>query len=165
MKNMNNQILNEKLSIIKSFQDKYPDSHVGGSIGLYLHGIDLKRDISKSDIDMTKKYKLPETEKIPFDNYQESSSPSDFDYSFRAFESDNAHYAKMEIRVTTEPSFVVINHDGINYNVSKLEDIIFWKQKYADKEIQKHIDDLIVINGGERPKQKQQAYNEDDLPF
>lgn len=158
--------LKEKLSIIKNFQNKYPDAHVGGSIGLYLHGIDLKRDVNKFDIDITKKYKLPEAERIPFESYQESSSPTDFDYSFRAFESDNAHYAKMEVRVTTEPGFVVIEKEGVNYNVSKLEDIIFWKQKYADKGVQKHIDDLIVINGGERPAQKQIAVNiDDELPF
>jgi hypothetical protein len=42
-----------KLQILREFQTKYPDSHVGGSIGLYLHGIDLKRDISRTDLDIT----------------------------------------------------------------------------------------------------------------
>jgi len=42
-----------KLEMLREFQAKYPDSHVGGSVGLYLHGINLQRDISRTDLDLT----------------------------------------------------------------------------------------------------------------
>ena len=42
-----------KLLALKEFQGKYPTSHVGGSIGLMLRGIDLKRDLLTSDLDIT----------------------------------------------------------------------------------------------------------------
>lgn len=150
----------------KKFQDMFCNSHIGGSLGLYLHGIDLKRDITKSDIDMTCKSKLPEP--LDAEQFEESSSPTDFDYSLRLHDKQSNIYAKIEVRVSPEPSFVVINHNGIDYNVSLLENILFWKQKYADKGVQKHIDDMIVINGGERPPIPEVTYayaNDDDLPF
>jgi len=157
----------EKLKIIKHFQDKYPLSHVGGSIGLCLHGIDLKRSLKNSDIDITVPNKLEQD--IPFETYEVSSSPSDFDYSFRAAETKSNLYSKIEIRITPEPSFVIIEFDGIKYNVSKLVDILFWKQKYADKGVQKHIDDMIVINGCERPVANAVVLSDfdstDELPF
>jgi hypothetical protein len=154
------------LEAIKAFQERFPTAHVGGSIGLFLHGVDLKRSLGQSDIDMT----IDETPKIDLQiaAYEESSEGSDFDGNFRINMVDNK-YIKMEIRVNPEPSFDVINYKGIDYNVSKKRDIIFWKTKYAKNGHPKHIDDLIVINGGERPEPKSKPIeaNEvwDDLPF
>ena len=41
-----------KLDFLREFQSNYPKSHVGGSIGLMLHGVDLKRDLNLSDLDI-----------------------------------------------------------------------------------------------------------------
>jgi hypothetical protein len=153
------------LKTLREFQEKYPLSHVGGSIGIMMHGIDLKRDLSKSDLDITNPHKMPE---MIFDNCFESSEPSDFDHRLVINVNEN-YYTKVEIRVNPEPSFEVLRFEGHNYNVSLLNNIIFWKQKYADKGYQKHIDDLIVINGGERPKPLIPTLSKqpfvDDLPF
>ena len=140
-----------KLSILKEFQDKYPDSHVGGSVGLYLHGIDLKRDISRTDLDIT----VPDwIEDLIGIWREEPSNASDFDYQKMYRTPDNYFCCKMEIRVCPEPSFTTVTFEGIKYNVSLLSNILFWKKKYARKGVQKHIDDLITIETGVRPVSK-----------
>lgn len=157
--------MQQYLSVIKGFQDKYPTAHVGGSIGLFLRGIDLKRELGKSDIDMTIDF-IPSDFHV--DNLEESSEKHDFSNTFRAWDKDG-RYIKVDLRESPEPSFDVINFEGVDYNVSKLRDIIWWKTKYANKGIEKHKHDLIVINGGERPSTSA-SYNtyfgnDEDLPF
>lgn len=154
--------MSKYLQAVKDFQNKVPSAHVGGSIGLYLHGIDLKRDLSQSDIDMTIEEYIPE--EVTLEGYQETSNPDDFDHQFRFDIPNDNRYIKVDVRVSPEPSFEIIERDGVSYNVSKKRDILFWKKKYADKGVQKHIDDLVVINGGERPLLKVFAIT-DDLPF
>ena len=44
--------LKTKLAFIQKVQKVYPQSHVGGSFGLFLRGISIGRDISDSDIDI-----------------------------------------------------------------------------------------------------------------
>lgn len=136
-----------KLQMLREFQAKYPDSHVGGSVGLYLHGIDLKRDISKTDLDLT----VPDYIEGYNDNPEWNTSSSDFDYSNMFKSKDNYFCCKVEIRVCPEPSFTVVEHERHSYNVSLLSNILFWKKKYARKGVQKHIDDLITIETGVRP--------------
>jgi len=153
-------MMESKLSIIRQFQDEHPTSHVGGSIGLYLRGIDLKRDLSKSDLDITIDYfnDIP----IGFDLIKETSDANDFDLCLKK------NGVKIDLRINPEPSFDVIIFQEKQYNVSKLRDIIFWKEKYHKKGYSKHKNDLIVINGGERPIEKQDStplYDLDDLPF
>lgn len=158
----NEKYIIELLCIVKSFQDKFKTAHVGGSIGLMLHGIDLKRDLSKSDIDMTVADYIHKDDKP--DEFKETSNPDDFDHQYRVNVSNPLIYIKMDVRVSPEPSYDVVTYNGINYRVSKLRDIIFWKKKYAKKGVKKHIDDLIVIDGGERPSAKNKM-PDDDLPF
>jgi hypothetical protein len=141
-----NNLLTLKLKTLKEFQEKYPTSHVGGSIGLYLRGIDLKRDLSKSDLDITIDELIEETDSF----YLLDSSSDDFDYTIKKH-TDSGSYIKMDIRICPEPSFDVIYFEGAYYNVSKYRDIIFWKTKYANKDISKHKDDLETIKTGVRP--------------
>ena len=160
-----NHGIKRALEKLREFQSAFPESHVGGSIGLMLHGIDLKRDLNKSDLDITNPCAL-KFEYIK--DYAESSSPSDFDHSIRAYLKDSNVYVKMEIRINPEPSFEIKEFEGNIYNVSKVRDILYWKQKYADKGVKKHVDDLVVINGGERPLVQVIADNkldDDQLPF
>jgi len=153
-----------KLQMLREFQAKYPDSHVGGSVGLYLHGIDLQRDISRTDLDLT----VPDwiDELSTSKGYREApSDASDFDYQKIHKSKDYYFCCKMEIRVCPEPSFTVVEHEGHSYNVSLLSNILFWKKKYARKGVQKHIDDLITIETGVRPEPKKVVFNPLDLPF
>jgi hypothetical protein len=154
-----NNLLTIKLETLKEFQEKYPTSHVGGSIGLYLRGVDLKRDLSKSDLDITIDELIEEANSF----YSIESSSNDFDYITK-MHTDNGSYIKIEIRICPEPSFDVIEFEGVNYNVSKYRDIIFWKTKYANKGIQKHKDDLETIKTGIRPLEPVSVVD-DGLPF
>jgi len=150
-----------KLEFLREFQQKQPTSHVGGSMGLFLRGIDLKRDLTFSDLDITiDEMNVEET--LKFDS---RSDRNDFDFSLKhTFE--NNYYVKFDIRINPEPSFEIIEFDGHMYNVSKLRDILFWKQKYSNKGVEKHTDDLITISTGVRPIKKLVTNKfTDDLPF
>lgn len=165
--------VDKKLEIIRQFQNRFPDTHVGGSLGLYLHGIDLKRDLSKSDIDLVAAVPLSFQEPLDIENTEESSNAEDFDYSFRTYPMGYDYpYTKVEISVRKFIGWDVIEHEGYSYRVSKLPDIYYFKTKYAMKGVTKHIDDFITIATGGRPdrpigeKILVTVINEnDDLPF
>ena len=153
-----NRLIKGKLETLKEFQENYPKSHVGGSIGLFLRGINLLRDLRNSDLDIT----IDEIDlnRIDLLGYEHSSS-NDFDYSIEKNIYDS--YVKIDIRICPEPSFDEITFEGIKYNVSKYRDIIFWKTKYAAKGITKHMIDLKVLKCGV-PIVVNTDYS-DDLPF
>ncbi len=155
-----NKLIMQKLEVVQQFQNKYPDSHIGGSIGLMLLGIDLQRDLSKSDLDITAPDFIGEKEII--DNYELRSDGNDFDYAIQKNIADGI-YIKIDIRISPEPSFDVVNFNGTNYNVSKLKNILFWKKKYSDKGVLKHTNDLITIETGIRPAEN--INNDFDLPW
>jgi hypothetical protein len=157
-----NKLLTLKLEALKEFQTLYPTSHVGGSIGLMLRGVNLKRDLTSSDLDIT----IDEFD-IQLDNQglEPRSDSNDFDFSLKK-NHESGHYTKIDIRISTEPSFDVVKYKGVEYNVSKIRDIIFWKSKYAKKGVTKHIYDIIVMAGGNRPLVQFDNTNDNDkLPF
>lgn len=155
MHNIKNQ-----LETLKEFQEIYPTSHVGGSIGLYLRGVNLLRDLRSSDLDVT----IDDEIKIDaLNNFEDRSDRSDFDYSIKK-NLQSGHYVKMDVRISPEPSFDVIEFEGVKYNVSKLRDILFWKTKYAKKGVKKHIYDLETIKSGTRPLEPVEVID-DELPF
>src|SRR5690348_17251384 len=108
------------LNLIFDFQNKYPYSHVGGSIGLFLHGIDLKRHLTQSYIDMTIAHYASD---IEFPNMEDSSDNSDFDRSTRINLNDS-FYIKMDMRYAPDEPYDLIQFDGRMYRVSKINDII-----------------------------------------
>ena len=153
-----------KLETLRDFLDKHPTAHVGGSIGLMLRGINLRRELCSSDLDIT----VDEFNCLDLssEGLSERSDGNDFDHSLKKDHVDG-NYTKIDIRINPEPSFEVISYNGITYNVSKLRDILFWKKKYADKGVIKHINDLIVIETGIRPLYDitPTVFYDDDLPF
>lgn len=152
------KLLEYKLKFLREFQEQYPTSHVGGSVGLMLQGIHLKRSLEKSDLDLI----IDELDENEFftdfiNKYDKpidiSSNTSDFDIRFSVnYDMENIwyKYTKVEIRINPEPSFDVIEFEGNFYNVSKLRNILFWKTKYAKNGSQKHIDDLFTIKFGRK---------------
>ena len=153
------KVIIEKLELLKDFQDKNPTSHVGGSIGLMLRGINLNRGLRASDLDITTDvYDEKDNDKL-----EPRSDGNDFDYAF-VYHHGDGYYTKVDIRVNPEPSFDVVEFNGVYYNVSKERDILFWKKKYAEKGVKKHIIDLAVINGEDVPEFEDEI-NDDDLPF
>ncbi len=142
------QSVKNKLETLLNFQKNYPTSHVGGSIGLMIRGINLQRDLSSSDLDIT----IDEFDESKDNGLVSRSDYNDFDYAYRKMHKDGS-YTKIDIRVNPEPSFEVIELNGQNYNVSKLRDILFWKKKYANKGVSKHEYDLETIRTGIRPSE------------
>lgn len=158
----------DKLKLIRDFQQRFPGSHVGGSIGLFLLGIDLKRSLDRSDVDMTIQTPLDLSQSLGIENTEESSNPEDFDYQFRHYPDGGDSYTKIDINISPDKGSTNVVYMGDLYRVSLKEDILFYKNLYAEKGIQKHIDDLITIETGIRPEVKEVAVTAseiDDLPF
>ena len=142
--------MKNQLKVLYLFQQKYPTSHIGGSIGLHLHGIKLKRNLYYSDLDVV----TPEFTENKNGVAHGCSPVEDFDHRYQINDPETGHFFKLEIRIDDEQSeYDVVNYEGVDYNVTKKETILHWKQKYAEKGIQKHIDDLITIATGVRPKE------------
>ena len=135
-----------KLAFLREFQNNYPKSHVGGSIGLMLHGIDLKRDLTISDLDIVMDRRYSIVEHFSDYNILESSCTEDFDTRFVCYHNVKNLFTKVEIRVSPDNLFDTVEYKGHEYNVSKLDDIVAWKTKYAKKGNMKHIEDLFVIS-------------------
>lgn len=156
----------EKLSLLRDFQEKYPYSHVGGSIGLMLHGQILKRDLSQSDLDITNFEEIQI--KSDDENMKElNSSSTDFDSCVLLKRSKDS-FLKVDLRISPEPSYEVVVFKGFTYNVSKLENILFWKKKYARKGIMKHCNDLITMGIWDETMTKERIITsdeDDELPF
>jgi len=162
----NIQMMAKKLETLREFQAAYPKSHVGGSIGLMILGIDLKRELYWSDLDITvDEFTFNKDE---FEDVSERSDANDFDYGLKK-EFGNGFYQKLDIRIDPAQSFDVINFDGYDYNVSTLDTILYWKDSYSNKGVDKHADDLETIKTGDRPQPKQQEADFNflygDLPF
>lgn len=156
----------DKLKLVRDFQQRFPGSHVGGSIGLFLHGIDLQRSLDKSDVDMTIQTPIDPSQPLGIENTEESSHPEDFDYQFRHYPDGNSAYTKIDINVLPDKQSINIVYKADLYRVSLKEDILYYKKLYAEKGNQKHIDDLITIETGIRPEVKEVVMSEtDDLPF
>lgn len=165
-------MLSQRLDFIREFQEKYPTSHVGGSIGLMLHGVDLKRDLDKVDVDLTVQAPLfldDQAHDLQISDVEESSCPEDFEYQFRKHPAGmSGPYFKVDINILKEKESDLISHDGFIYRVSKKEDILFYKLLYALKGIEKHKNDLITIINGPASYPYvaiQPADVIDDLPF
>lgn len=134
-----------KLEIVKQFQQQFPTSHIGGSMGLYLRGIDVGRNITESDLDMVlQKY---EDGSIQDEHWQSVSNFDDFVASFRIWFANKggAYYTKLEISEQPEQLYDIVEFQGDVYNVSKLSSILEFKKKYADKGCSKHQRDLHFI--------------------
>ena len=122
---LNRQLFDLKLKSLREFQQKYPTSHVGGSIGLFLRGIDLQRDLSNSDLDITiDEY---EFDSSVSENVRETSHDGDFDLICKVQPNDSKYHVKIEIRICPEPSYTTVPYEGYLYNVSKLRDILYLK--------------------------------------
>ena len=127
--------MEKQLKIIQAIQKKYPDCHVGGSIGLFIHGIRLSRLSDKTDIDIIKFF-----DNIPEDKKEEAESAgTDFDYAF------NMNGIKIDIRIDPTQTYETKWFRGIQYRVSTLENIIKWKKTFAENGSEKHEKDLEYI--------------------
>lgn len=119
------------INLLKEIQTKYPMFHVGGSAGLYLHGVRLdrwKRKSSSSDFDMiTPYFVLPEgkidDEEIVY--LDAKASANDFDETFLV------GGTKIDLRIDPKQRYEIIEYDGFRFKVSNLMTILEAKMRYA----------------------------------
>lgn len=133
------------LELIKKLQTKYPQLIIGGSIGLYIHGIVLKRfhnNETPNDIDfITPYYTLIENEPNVINVDKDKTkykSGCDFD------ECLTINFIKTDIRIDPHQKYKMIEFDGFKYKVSLLEDIWAAKIRYGTE---KHLNDLYEAMG------------------
>lgn len=141
------------LPILRKIQEKYPMFHVGGSTGLFLHGLYLKRwgaNINnRSDLDLISPYFiLPEDFEGIKVNYEDAKmSGNDFDETFM-LETPDGGYCKVDYRVDPYQRYELIEYKGFKYKVSLLETIVEAKLKYArQRNGQKHKQDCYELLG------------------
>jgi hypothetical protein len=159
----NKSLFELKLEALRKFQEKNPTSHVGGSIGLFLQGIELPRDLSKSDLDVVVDENFNCEEALK--EYRERSDTTDFDLNIEA-DHGSGYYTKIDVRISPEPSYTTAFYNGHQYNVSLIRNILFWKRKYAAKGVKKHIADIYFIEAGKpMPDPVNVVNSDDDLPF
>jgi hypothetical protein len=162
---------NLNINLVKQIQQDFPLSIIGGSTALFLHGVRLKRWLTKdkdgkgSDIDIIVPYyvkfdKLSNGNQF-IDSEAEYPSASDFD------ERLEISGVKVDVCVCPKTKYQYIEYEGFSYKVNTLKEIWEAKIRYGTK---KHIQDLkdaMIVN-------KQQAVEipvlktssaKDDLPW
>lgn len=134
------------LDVVKKLQEAYPLSIIGGSIALFLHGIELPRYMDgDSDLDVIMPYYIPFVNKEGMEFYEseEAFSGSTFDNAYNITVGGKS--IKMDVRIDNKETYELIEFEGFQYKVNTLVNI--WKAKldYAVKPGKskfKHIQDL-----------------------
>lgn len=158
-----------KLDLVASLQKKYPMLHVGGSVGLFLHGVRLKRMEREGahDLDFISPYFFLPEEKLPLEGGKEvevdyldaKASGNDFDETFIV------DGTKIDYRIDPKQRYKIIEYNGFKFKVSDLLTILEAKMKYAKlPNGTKHRDDLIeMVLPASKPTPKVEL--DLDLPF
>jgi hypothetical protein len=153
--------LNEyfNINLLKEIQTKYPMFHVGGSVGLFLHGVRLKRwkgSAMNSDFDLVSPYfVLPENNGDVFEvEYIDTkSSSNDFDETFLVDD------VKVDLRIDPKQKYEIIEYDGFKFKVSNLLTIVEAKLKYAllpnGTKHKKDLEEMII----KKPRKKESSKN------
>ena len=137
--------LDRRLEIYKSIESAHPGCHIGGSIGLFLHGIDLGRTFIDSDIDICS-FK-PHGKRLVDSRYSETdlASSTDMDevcYNSEIEENGLEKKIKIEYKYDTTQDFKLVEYKGVTYNVTLPEIILGWKVLFACRGSKKNREDL-----------------------
>lgn len=139
--------LDKRLEIYKAIESVHPGCHIGGSIGLLLHGIDLGRTFVDSDIDICSFKPNGKEFKDLQKRYSEIglASSTDIDeVSYRSEIEENGikKRIKIEYKYDRTQDFNLIKYKGVTYKVTKSETILGWKVLFASRGSKKHREDL-----------------------
>lgn len=149
------------LELVRKIQTKYPLTHVGGSVGLFLHGIRLSRfgDYQKSDLDMITPYyvMMEAPDGSEMERISGKKSSNDFDDSWII------DGIKLDFRIDPYQRYEIVEYKGFKYKVSIFETIMAAKMKYAVLGQHKHKDDIREMCGV--TKYKEGPFNAEKLPF
>lgn len=131
-----------KLDLIRRFQMQYPHTQIGGSVGLFLHGVKLDRFAHRiNDFDIITPYytKFENLHGDGLENIEiiENSSEGRSGNDFK--ECITIKGIKADIRIDNTQKYDIIEFEGFKYKVSVLEAIWAAKLRYNNH---KHISDL-----------------------
>jgi len=148
--------LQRRLRLIREIQKAIPQCHVGGSIGLFLQGIDLGRDFIDSDLDFSLSKPTadffgigkPKSDKESF--YQKDTTKScteidEVDYFTDVNEPNKHSEIKVEFKYDKTQHFRIVEFEGHSYWVTQKKTILGWKVLFASRGSKKHMDDLDKI--------------------
>lgn len=148
-----------------------PTIIVGGSIGLFLHGVVLEREEVDVDIVLPYYSKLV----VPKDNEvitdvgdgEFKSSGSDFSDTYYLFcdlgNGQGIKEIKMDVAVDPKQRYTVINYNGFDFKVVNMLTIIEAKLRYAMSGGKKHIDDFDFMLRNKKSENKGEGLF--DLPY
>lgn len=140
--------LDKKLEVYKAIELDHPGCHLGGSIGLFLQGIDLGRNFFvDSDIDICSFKPHGKEFKDIQRRYSEIglASATDMDeISYRSEVEENGveRKTKIEYKYDRTQEFKIVKYKGVTYRVTKSEIILGWKVLFASRGSKKHRADL-----------------------
>jgi len=139
--------LDKRLEIYKSIESVHPGCHIGGSIGLFLHGIDLGRTFIDSDIDICSFKPNGKEFKDLQKRYSETglASSTDMDevtYRSEIEENGVEKKIKIEYKYDRTQNFKVVEYKGVTYRVTLPQMILGWKVLFACRGSKKHRADL-----------------------
>ena len=156
------------LKLVRYIQEKFPEFHVGGSIGLFLHGVRLKRWMNSgagSDIDLVSPYFILPTSSAQDEHRIEylnvKASANDFDETFIIDD------VKVDYRIDPKQRYELVEYRGHVYKVSPLFTILEAKMRYAVGGNKKHIEDFKELTVSVKPKKNPAPKIEigEGLPF
>ena len=139
--------LDKRLEIYKAIESVHPGCHIGGSIGLFLHGIDLGRTFVDSDIDICSFKPNGKEFKDLQKRYSETglASSTDVDevtYRSEIEENGVEKKIKIEYKYDKTQNFKVVEYKGVTYRVTLPQMILGWKVLFACRGSKKHRADL-----------------------
>jgi hypothetical protein len=139
--------LDKRLEIYKAIESVHPGCHLGGSIGLFLHGIDLGRTFVDSDIDICSFKPNGKEFKDLQKGYAETGLASSTDVDEVTYKSEIAedgieNRIKIEYKYDRTQNFKLIEYKGVTYRVTLPQMILGWKVLFACRGSKKHRADL-----------------------
>lgn len=139
--------LDKLLEIYKKIEDLNPHSNIslGGSLGLYLHGIDLGRNFVNSDIDICCDGRTENLSDERWYAKKETRSSTEMDggsYITSVFKKGENKEIKIEYKIDFTQDFKKVEYKGVTYNVTLPEIILGWKILFASRGSVKHKGDL-----------------------
>jgi hypothetical protein len=139
--------LDKRLEIYKAIESVHPGCHIGGSIGLFLHGIDLGRTFVDSDIDICSFKPNGREFKDIQKRYSETGLASSTDMDEVTYKSEIAEDGvekriKIEYKYDRTQDFKLIEYKGVTYRVTLPQMILGWKVLFACRGSKKHRADL-----------------------
>lgn len=137
------------LPALKLFQEKFPMCHVGGSLGLFLHGVRLDRfsKAAKSDLDIIMPYftLFESTDGMTVKWNDAKKSANDFDETFMC--TTEIGTFKVDVKIDPKQRYEIVEYEGFKYKVSKLETILEAKMRYSLNGQTKHLQDIYEMCG------------------